>query len=190
MPSLYFINDGEQLSKDIRKTDHDLYKYEFRINTFNDSYLKFTGINQFKNNNLSLAIKLDNQFIGLSHDTTININKNLDKGIIYIGRKNKIEQKLLTIPKEFNLSQNYPNPFNSSTSINFSLPHKSDVKIEIFNSLGRKVKTILNAERDAGTYNIIWDGTNSQNKKVATGIYFTRLITNQYEKSIKMLLIK
>ena len=190
LPSLFFINNGEQLSKDIRKSDNDLYKFELRINTFHNSYLKFTGINQFEYDNLIMLIKFDNQIVHLSNDTTISINKNLDKGIIYIGQKDKIEQKLLTVPHEFNLSQNYPNPFNNSTSINFSLSYKSDVKIEIFNSLGRKVKTLFNSECDAGTHNIIWDGTNSQNKKVATGIYFTKMRTTQYEKNIKMLLIK
>jgi hypothetical protein len=96
------------------------------------------------------------------------------------------------VPTEFALDQNYPNPFNPTTTIKYSLREAVDVKLEIYNVMGQKVATLVNNERQApGNYQLIWDSTNDYGARVATGIYFYRLIAgDKFVKTNKMLLIK
>jgi hypothetical protein len=93
-------------------------------------------------------------------------------------------------PSNFKLHQNYPNPFNSTTNIEFSLPGRSNVQINVFNILGQKVKTIINQEKSVGRYSIQWDGTNSYGSAVASGIYFYQIKTDDYSEARKMILLK
>jgi len=95
------------------------------------------------------------------------------------------------IPSEFELKQNYPNPFNSETKIIFNLPVKSNVKLEIFNILGQKVRILIdNSIINAGKHILYWDGLNNNGNKVASGVYIYRMIAGKYTKSKKMVLIK
>jgi hypothetical protein len=89
------------------------------------------------------------------------------------------------VPKTITLEQNYPNPFNPSTTIQFSIPEKSFVKLEIFNSLGDKISTLASEELNAGSYNYDWNAVN-----LPSGIYFYRLETQSFSESKKMLLLK
>lgn len=77
-----------------------------------------------------------------------------------------------TIPKQFELYNNYPNPFNPSTHIRFDLPENGKISLFIFDILGRKVKELSNDYFDAGSHNIVWNGTNDIGQVVGTGVYF------------------
>ena len=101
-----------------------------------------------------------------------------------------IENEHVYLPTDFELGQNYPNPFNSSTVVQFSITKTSDVKLSIFNALGRKVITVLDNYLSAGQYSVEWDGSGKNGNKVASGIYFYRLSVNNQIKSKKMLLLK
>lgn len=79
------------------------------------------------------------------------------------------------LPKVFALQQNYPNPFNPSTTIKYQLPAASEVKITIYNLLGREVRTLVDAEKPAGFYSVDWDGLNEHGLEVASGIYLYRI---------------
>jgi len=75
---------------------------------------------------------------------------------------------------------NYPNPMNpqnSGTTITFKLPHKSNVELTIYNVLGQKVKTLVNAVRYAGEFDASWDGRNRQGQMVSSGVYFCEIKT-------------
>jgi hypothetical protein len=89
------------------------------------------------------------------------------------------------LPKEFSLSQNYPNPFNPSTVINFSLPQDAQVKLTVYDMLGREVAVMVNELRSAGTYSISVDG-----RSMASGIYVYRLEAGNRTFTRKMTLIK
>lgn len=91
---------------------------------------------------------------------------------------------------DFVLFQNYPNPFNPSTTISFSIKKQSNVKIEIYNLLGQKIRTLLNTTLTQGFHKLNWDGLNEAGMKLDTGVYIYRIITNEYIESKKMLLIK
>ncbi|MEO8398359.1 MAG: proprotein convertase P-domain-containing protein, partial [Ignavibacteriaceae bacterium] len=99
------------------------------------------------------------------------------------------------IPNDFQLSQNYPNPFNPSTVINFSLSAESNVKLIIYDLLGREIAILLNGTRQAGKYNIEWDGNNNFGTKVGSGIYFylfeaVSVKGENFTDSKKMILMK
>jgi hypothetical protein len=96
----------------------------------------------------------------------------------------------VAVPAEFNLSQNYPNPFNPSTIINYSVPQKTTVKLVVYDILGKEVRTLVNSERDAGTYNIKWNGLNNNGQPVSTGIYIYRIQAGDFVQERKMILMK
>ena len=90
----------------------------------------------------------------------------------------------------FHLFQNYPNPFNPSTNIQYSIPNAENVEISIYNVLGQKVKTVVNAYQQRGHHTTIWSGTNEQGLSVGSGIYFYRIKAGNYYAIKKMVFIK
>jgi hypothetical protein len=88
-------------------------------------------------------------------------------------------------PENFILSQNYPNPFNPSTTIQFSIPEQSFVTLEVFNTLGEKITTLVQEELNAGNYKHDWNS-----KNLPGGVYIYRLITTNHSETKKMLLLK
>jgi hypothetical protein len=96
----------------------------------------------------------------------------------------------VAIPDQFNLSQNYPNPFNPATVINYSLPQKTSVKLVVYDILGKEVKTLVNGEKDAGSYRIKWNGLNDNDHLVSTGVYIYRIQAGDFVQERKMILMK
>jgi len=89
------------------------------------------------------------------------------------------------------LDQNYPNPFNPSTTIAFALKERGRVKIDVYNVAGQLVRTLVDETRDAGAYsNVNWNGTDSANQPVSSGVYFYKLTTNNFSQTKKMVLLK
>jgi len=93
-------------------------------------------------------------------------------------------------PTTFNLTQNYPNPFNPVTNFKFTLPKASHVKIEIFNILGQKVKTLVDQDMKAGSFVVDWDGKDQREVEVSSGIYFYRMIAGDFSSVKRMVLLK
>ena len=89
------------------------------------------------------------------------------------------------IPVLIHLYFNYPNPFNPETNISFDLNKRNNVQLKIYNVLGQLVKTLVNDELEPGKYNYKFDGQN-----FASGIYFYRLKTGEFNQVKKMLLLK
>ena len=100
------------------------------------------------------------------------------------------EQGQDIMPGQFELMQNWPNPFNPSTIIEYSLPTASAVRVEVYNMLGQRIVTLVDAEQSAGKYTIRWDGVDSNGKGVASGIYLYRIAANGFVSSKKMMLLK
>jgi predicted phage tail protein len=94
-------------------------------------------------------------------------------------------ERINAVPQVFKLYQNYPNPFNPSTSIKFDIPKESNVKLIVYDVLGREITVLMNYKIQAGSYEVIWDGTDQP-----SGVYFFRMITNEYVETKKMVLIK
>jgi hypothetical protein len=102
-----------------------------------------------------------------------------------------------SVPTVNALAQNYPNPFNPSTSVRFSLAQPGFVTMQVFDHLGRSVRTIARDVRDAGTWVEEWRGDDDAGRNVASGVYFCRLTVNGLESAgaaftstVKMLLVR
>jgi hypothetical protein len=89
-----------------------------------------------------------------------------------------VELSNVDIPGTFTLFDNYPNPFNTSTTICYSLPTSADIRLNIYNLKGEKVRTLINQHQSAGTFEISWNGCNDNNIRVASGIYIYRMGIN------------
>ena len=96
----------------------------------------------------------------------------------------KNDERILN-PNRFSLNQNFPNPFNPSTSIEYSLEKRSKIKLQVFNSLGQKVRTLVNQLQAAGIYEVEF---NSQN--LTSGSYYYVLTSDNIVKANKMILVK
>jgi len=94
------------------------------------------------------------------------------------------------IPNEFMLYSAFPNPFNPSTTIRFDLPEDSFVTINVYDMVGRHVKTLLNNNMPAGRRSIVWDSTNNFDQPVSAGTYFFTIKTVGYSQTKKMVYLK
>jgi hypothetical protein len=153
------------------------------------------------------TLTLSSQFVNLPSDSGILIlNKVTNQTSILTGSESvelKVTEPLATyqvhfgtldflrelekemLPQEFVLMQNYPNPFNPSTNIRFALPEASQVRLDVFDVLGRHVQTLVNAEMNAGWHTAQWNASN-----VASGVYIYRIQAGSYSQVIKMTLVK
>jgi hypothetical protein len=96
-----------------------------------------------------------------------------------------IEKVEVQIPQGFSLYQNYPNPFNPTTTIKFALPVESKVKINVYNSLGQLVETLVNKEMESGYHEVNFDAS-----RYSSGVYLYQLQAGDFVSVKKMLLIK
>lgn len=107
------------------------------------------------------------------------ILKTTNGGLTYITKSNS------EIPEKYSLEQNYPNPFNPATTIEFSIPKKTNVKITIFDIAGKEISVLYNDVLQAGTYKVDFSASNLSN-----GVYFYRLTADNFTETKKMILIK
>jgi len=89
------------------------------------------------------------------------------------------------IPGAFKLEQNYPNPFNPSTKINYSIPNTQYTILKVYDVLGNEVATLVNEKQNAGSYEIEFEGSN-----LSSGIYYYKLLTDNFSDTKKMILIR
>ena len=109
--------------------------------------------------------------------------------IMSSGKKNS-QETAPELPLDFALAQPYPNPFNSSVVIPFALPSATDVRITVFDVLGREVTTLLHRTLEAGRHQAYWHGTDKDEVAVASGAYFFRMETGDFVSTRKALLLK
>ena len=97
----------------------------------------------------------------------------------------EISEDAVQPPASFSLAQNYPNPFNAQTAIRYDLPVSSDVRIEVYDILGRKIQTLVSENQEAGAHKAVWDASN-----IPSGIYFYRIQAGDYAESKSCVLLK
>ena len=130
------------------------------------------------------------QLIEDSADSIDHLNPGYE-GLLGAGRINALacittnidDQRLK--PIQFTLSQNYPNPFNSSTVIKYNITINADVKLEIYDLLGRKVETLISENQHAGMHTVIWDA-----REIPTGIYFYEIQVGNCSQFKKCLILR
>jgi hypothetical protein len=94
------------------------------------------------------------------------------------------------IPERYAMHPNYPNPFNPLTNIRYDIPKSSNVRIDIFNILGHKIKSLVNTTKMAGNHNVQWSGKNEQNKNLPSGLYIVRFNAGGISSQQKIMLLK
>ena len=94
------------------------------------------------------------------------------------------------LPTQTIVYTNYPNPFNPTTTISYDIASESNVRIDIYNIRGQKVKTLVDEHHIAGRYKADWHGNDDNNRNVASGVYFYRMSTSDYSSTKRMLLLK
>ncbi|UCD17371.1 MAG: fibronectin type III domain-containing protein [Candidatus Zixiibacteriota bacterium] len=100
------------------------------------------------------------------------------------------DDEIAEVPTDFRLAQNYPNPFNPSTTIEYSVPVRSNVAIRIYNVLGQLTATLVDEPKAAGNYAVDWGGIDDNGLQVASGVYLYRIEANGFNESKKMLLLQ
>jgi hypothetical protein len=116
---------------------------------------------------------------------TITVNGTSSGSGTFCNAPVDVEKDTVLIPDKFDLSQNFPNPFNPSTLIKYQLPKSSQVTLKIYNVLGDEVATLVNEEKPAGSYEVIFNSA-----KIASGTYFYKLQAGSFVETKKMILLK
>ena len=109
---------------------------------------------------------------------------------VYTPSKPAVSPDNLTVlntskPDNYSIGQNFPNPFNPATKISYALPEPTNVRIVVYDQLGRQVQTLVDSYQDAGFYDVNFDGS-----RVSSGMYFYEIRAGQFSTVKKMLLMK
>lgn len=138
----------------------------------NSSHIFIPNWNSLNNSQLVILVDLEN-------NGTIDDTLRIDNQLIGVENGNTV------LPKEYALNQNYPNPFNGKTVIVFDIVEAQEVKLSVYDILGREILTLVNNKLNAGRYKAIWSADN-----FASGIYFYSIKAGNYTATRKMILVK
>ncbi|MDD3558622.1 MAG: T9SS type A sorting domain-containing protein [Melioribacteraceae bacterium] len=134
---------------------------------------------------VSIDVDFENNLYFIGDSSTQAAGKFVIMGKVDPNISGIVDEDKDYIIKEFKLSQNYPNPFNPTTKISYDLPKGSTVKLKVFNSIGKEIKTLVDERQNAGRYTIDFDGTD-----LASGVYYYSLTADNYREVKKMILLK
>lgn len=101
-----------------------------------------------------------------------------------------VAEQPTALPEGFHLAQNYPNPFNPSTMIQYELLRAAQVQLAIYNLLGEKVRTLVDAKESVGVKQVTWDGRNERGERVSSGVYVYRVEAGEFRTARRLLLMK
>ena len=193
--TLYKIFDGAQVWKS--GTDFGTYKLYAPPDDINgNGRKKLIANNQLSRISGSGSTVADGSWIiDTLISTGVEYHKRNPFWILEYGLSSNgvIEVQVVTpiMPEDYILEQNYPNPFNPSTTIRFTLPTPEDISLIIYDINGKEVTKLIDKQRyETGTFEKIWNGKNKDGRNVSSGTYFCKLKWGNFEKSMKMSLVK
>jgi hypothetical protein len=129
----------------------------------------------------------------VSHDMSVGVHNTKYAVALLrasLGLVTGVDIDPLPVPKTFELSQNYPNPFNPTTEIRFTIPKTSNVKLVVYDIMGRIVNTLVDQNLGAGAHRVTWNGRDQAGKTVSSGVYFYHIQTDGFSATKKMVLMK
>ncbi|MEQ8526119.1 T9SS type A sorting domain-containing protein [Gracilimonas sp.] len=147
------------------------------------SVISFMG-GTLESSTMTLSFTAGEALVGNFSGNSISVAGGFSNGNDLVSTSNEIPKD--DLPVTFRLRQNYPNPFNPSTNISFDLPRSSEIRLEVFNSIGAKVAILAEGRKPAGSYTLRFNAST-----FASGMYFYRFIADgKVISTQKMLLIK
>ncbi len=157
-------------------------------NTSAVSSLTFKGIDKFPNDQVYLLDEKRNELYNLRLYQHIDVPTSSSEyrySLLIGGNKFIDSMNAVIVPNSYYVAQNYPNPFNPATTIEYTLPQQSHVKMVVYDIMGREVATLVDGFKSAGKYVVLWNAS-----RCASGVYLCRLTTGTYSSVRKMLLMK
>ncbi|UCF62880.1 MAG: choice-of-anchor D domain-containing protein [bacterium] len=189
-----YLNLGDsdlQFARDFRPPEESGYAFEFQISGNVEGSKEITFHPEHLPEKLNWTVVSTETHINYGQDK-IKTFLQKAKFTLLVGEPQYMSEQLQNfnqIPTEFKLYPNYPNPFNPNTTIKFQLPQNTSVTIKVYNLLGQLVQTLMEENpMEAGYYSIEWNGRNSSDQGVSSGIYFLQIKTQADYKVIKMIL--
>ena len=168
-----------------------------------DIYYEFTSDNFFLLDSVSSLSVNDSSFVKIgfipgsvkSFDDTLWIHNDAFDSALVIVLHGKGVHSLGTdgfgnLPTEYMLHQNYPNPFNSTTVIKYDLPEGRFTVSQVYNILGKQIRTLFKGHEEAGFKSKVWDGTDDLGRPVSAGVYLYQIHAGEFNQTRKMLLLK
>ncbi|UCF64076.1 MAG: N-acetylmuramoyl-L-alanine amidase [bacterium] len=135
-------------------------------------------------------------YLGFTFETIVSPYQRsalIGRVLTYFGLPVSIDRSWGNITSQFVLQQNYPNPFNPKTMISYEIPqhlNNYDTRLEIYNTLGQKIRTLVDEKKNWGNHRISWDGKDDHSVAVASGVYIYQLRVGDLTQSRKMILLK
>jgi len=173
------VNQGENYSYQVETFNFNRDSLVYSLINNSPTWLNInsetgliTGVAPLTNSSSQVTVFVSDQS---NNSDARSYNLNVVTGIVFEN----------TVPNKYELFQNYPNPFNPSTIISFQIPAISNVKLKIYDVLGREVTTLVNKEMKAGSYKVDFNS-----KGLASGIYFYRLTAGDFSEIKKMVLLR
>ena len=202
LPDVYFEGPDQdahvnEFATDIRTGISDLETWDMKVRSEQRQtvQLEFVGVGTVPEN-LALAL-IDGggaRAVDLRKQATYTLEPAsvITVLTVAIGRPELVKKMADAVgPREYALLQNYPNPFNPTTTLPVLIPSQSRVSLKVYNILGQLVITLYEGDMMPGRYSLTWDGTDSAQRRVSSGIYICRMIANgAIHKTVKLNLIK
>jgi hypothetical protein len=142
------------------------------------------GWNLFQNNGQVIMISMDGSELPNGNLFTYSGNMEIQEIVVADWRGNEVPVNM-EIPREFNLSSAYPNPFNPVTTLSYSVPEDSNLRITVYDMLGREVTELVSGFQTAGNYQVSWNASNE-----ASGAYLVTMATDTFKSTQKVMLVK
>jgi photosystem II stability/assembly factor-like uncharacterized protein len=165
-------------------TENNSRSFDIERQNLSSGEMLFTAINKIQasgNSDKPLNYSFtDNKLVSGTYNYRLKMI-NIDGSFNY----SSVLKVNITAPSAFSISQNYPNPFNPATSIKYSIPENTNVKLSVFNIKGELIKNLVEQFQTAGEYSVNFQGSN-----LASGLYFYKLDAGKHSQTMKMLLLK
>jgi len=185
-------DDSHLRRSDFRSTIDDGATWVIDISSAEETrVLTISDVDQIPLGMEAILVLDDGTKLELTDDTMLELSEQVHSARLIIGNGTYTRHEVASLlPENYELNQNFPNPFNPQTTIRYAIPKSGRVQLEVYNVLGQKVRSLVDAQMPAGYHEAVWNGTDHHSVPVASGVYFYRITTGTFNAYKKMLLVK
>ena len=198
-PSLHLMLSEEKrthaLRADYRPPGGDGRAFDVRLQAARDSVLTLSarGLSSFRDDRVVLVNQAQGRSHDLRADSSVPLAPSSDttRFRLLIGSAAFVEdtQEALA-PDETELLPNYPNPFRRTTTIEYALEKRQEVRLSVYDVLGRRVQVLVNDTKRAGFHRLQWQGRGRDGRPVASGVYFARLVAGSTTETERLVVVR